>query len=266
MNRAFKIEKEPYEEGQKIFEYSKLTIDEGINIFVGCNRSGKSTLLNTIKYDLETNHIPVIEYDNLHGGSSSRQDDRRIIMIYVKTEICMDNLVIPPSKFNELEQKLNNIETTMNNEVVFHQVSQLENHTSQFTLNPGEDLQAILNINTDVITTKSLIPSSGEGNILLNKAGYYEIIVFHNNVGAYNWRSYIRAYDFSGTSECRADWNSSHIHNVYVPQNIIDISYNDIAIIITIEEMDSGVQPIVYPPDWFIGFKYYSSYDTSNIS
>lgn len=75
MNRTFKIEKEPYEEGQKIFEYSQLTVEEGINILVGCNGSGKSTLLNTIKYDLETNHIPVIAYDNLHdGGSSSRQD------------------------------------------------------------------------------------------------------------------------------------------------------------------------------------------------
>ena len=75
MNRTFKIEKERYEEGQKIFEYSQLTVEEGINILVGCNGSGKSTLINTIKYDLEINHIPVIEYDNLHdGGPSSRQE------------------------------------------------------------------------------------------------------------------------------------------------------------------------------------------------
>lgn len=75
MNRIFKIEKEPYEAGQKIFEYSRLTIEEGINILVGCNGSGKSTLLNTIKYELKTNHVPVIEYDNFHdGGASSRQE------------------------------------------------------------------------------------------------------------------------------------------------------------------------------------------------
>ena len=75
MNRIFKIDTEPYEAGQKIFEYSRLTIEEGINILVGCNGSGKSTLLNTIKYELKTNHVPVIEYDNLHdGGSSSKQE------------------------------------------------------------------------------------------------------------------------------------------------------------------------------------------------
>lgn len=75
MNRIFEVEKEPYEAGQKIFEYSRLTVEEGINILVGCNGSGKSTLLNTIKYELKTNHVPVIEYDNLHdGGNSSRQE------------------------------------------------------------------------------------------------------------------------------------------------------------------------------------------------
>ena len=101
MNRKFKIEKEPYEEGQKIFEYNNLTIEEGINILVGCNGSRKSTLLNTIKYDLETNHIPVIEYDNLHVGGSSLRQNAVLDEDFYKLSVMIDVITGKTLKFDD---------------------------------------------------------------------------------------------------------------------------------------------------------------------
>lgn len=45
----FKIEREPYEEGQKIFTKTKLVLEPNtISCFVGCNGSGKTTIINEI--------------------------------------------------------------------------------------------------------------------------------------------------------------------------------------------------------------------------
>ena len=168
-------------------------------------------------------------------------------MIYVKTSVGIDGVTLSES----------NIQQIIDSGAVFGNVSKLQDHGTNFTLVPGDDLQAIANINADIVTTRSLVPSSGSGNIVLNKPGYYEIIVFHNNVGYYNWRSYIRAYDFPGVSGVKADWNSSHIHNVYVSQDTVTQGNSDIAVIITIEELDPASDGTCYPSDWFIGFKYY---------
>ena len=45
----FKIEREPYEEGQKLFSKSKLILEPNtISCLVGCNGSGKTTIINEI--------------------------------------------------------------------------------------------------------------------------------------------------------------------------------------------------------------------------
>jgi GTPase SAR1 family protein len=70
--REFVINKEPYEEGLRVYKKSKVQIEEGVTILVGCNGAGKTTLLHEIKRQLEEKEIPVYLYDNyLEGGNSA---------------------------------------------------------------------------------------------------------------------------------------------------------------------------------------------------
>ena len=70
--REFIINKEPYEEGLRVYKKNKVQIEEGVTILVGCNGAGKTTLLHEIKRQLEEKEIPVYLYDNyLEGGNSA---------------------------------------------------------------------------------------------------------------------------------------------------------------------------------------------------
>lgn len=70
MSRTFKIQRDYYSTGYKLYNKSTCTIEEGITVLVGCNGSGKTTLLNFIKQKLGNDKIPYIYYDNLNEGSS----------------------------------------------------------------------------------------------------------------------------------------------------------------------------------------------------
>lgn len=69
--RKFKLEREYYEEGEKIFKKSSITIQPGITVLVGCNGAGKTTLLKQIEHDLNVEKIPCVKYDNLHEGAGN---------------------------------------------------------------------------------------------------------------------------------------------------------------------------------------------------
>lgn len=75
MNRTFKINKDPYDKGSKLFKYTKLTLTEGITILTGCNGSGKTTLINEMVYQLKhIYNVPVVYYDNLTKGGFNARD------------------------------------------------------------------------------------------------------------------------------------------------------------------------------------------------
>ena len=63
-----KLDKEPYEEGQKIFTASSISIKPGINSLVGCNGSGKSTYLKQLETYLRHNDIPCCFYNDRQDG------------------------------------------------------------------------------------------------------------------------------------------------------------------------------------------------------
>lgn len=69
--RKFKLEREYYEEGEKIFKKSSITIQPGVTVLVGCNGAGKTTLLKQIEHDLNVEKIPCVKYDNLHEGAGN---------------------------------------------------------------------------------------------------------------------------------------------------------------------------------------------------
>lgn len=48
-SRTFKIDKDPCDIGCNIYKRSKITLNTGITILVGCNGIGKTTLIRALK-------------------------------------------------------------------------------------------------------------------------------------------------------------------------------------------------------------------------
>ena len=73
MSRKIKLYQDYYGEDEKLYEKRSVTFDEGVTVLVGCNGSGKTTMLYQIKDNLRENKIPFISFDNLRdGGSNAR--------------------------------------------------------------------------------------------------------------------------------------------------------------------------------------------------
>ena len=83
MNQIFKIEKSPYEDDVKIFSKGSIEItDNSIICLVGCNGSGKSTVMSSIKRQLKIKQIKLELYaglfeamSGLSGGKLYDRDD-----------------------------------------------------------------------------------------------------------------------------------------------------------------------------------------------
>lgn len=72
-SRTFVIDKDPCDIGCDIYKKSKITINTGITVLVGCNGIGKTTLIMTLKEQLKEDKTPFIHFDNLkQGGSAAR--------------------------------------------------------------------------------------------------------------------------------------------------------------------------------------------------
>lgn len=72
--RTFKVEKDYFEEGFNLFKKSNIKIEPGLTVLVGCNGTGKTTLLNHIKSELKRDNIIHLSFDNLiDGGANARQ-------------------------------------------------------------------------------------------------------------------------------------------------------------------------------------------------
>ena len=49
----------------KMYQKSRITIEPGVTVLVGCNGAGKSTLLSSIRSQLKKNEIPCLFFDHL---------------------------------------------------------------------------------------------------------------------------------------------------------------------------------------------------------
>ena len=66
--REIKVWKDPYGAGFEICRKRKIHLEEGLTVLVGCNGTGKSTLIQNIKSELDKANIPCAYYNNLHDG------------------------------------------------------------------------------------------------------------------------------------------------------------------------------------------------------
>ena len=71
MSREFKIEKDYYCRKETIFKKDKFTIEPNLTVLVGSNGSGKTTMITSIKHQLEENNIKFIYFDNLSQGGGT---------------------------------------------------------------------------------------------------------------------------------------------------------------------------------------------------
>lgn len=63
--------RDPYEEGFSPTKPTKIEFNDGITVLVGCNGTGKSTLLKNIKAEMNTQNIPCYLYDNCNDGGAN---------------------------------------------------------------------------------------------------------------------------------------------------------------------------------------------------
>ena len=74
MSRIFKLDEDPYDTCEILFKKKEVEIFPGVTVLVGCNGTGKTTLLSTIKRRLNYMDVPeylCIKYDNVKDGGSS---------------------------------------------------------------------------------------------------------------------------------------------------------------------------------------------------
>lgn len=72
MTHKFKIIRDWYDSGEKIYNKSSVEIKDGLTVLCGCNGCGKTTLLHQIKNALTKENIPFLHFDNLlEGGNNS---------------------------------------------------------------------------------------------------------------------------------------------------------------------------------------------------
>lgn len=71
MSRTFNIQKRFYDDF-KLYNKTKMTFEPGLTILVGCNGTGKTTMIEHIKYVLEKDNIKFISFNNrTDGGRNS---------------------------------------------------------------------------------------------------------------------------------------------------------------------------------------------------
>ena len=70
MSRKFNLEKDYYDEGYDLYRKETITLNPGVTVLVGCNGTGKTTLMHQIQSQLKNEDIPCISFDNLHDGGS----------------------------------------------------------------------------------------------------------------------------------------------------------------------------------------------------
>lgn len=71
MSRTINMWRDPYNQGFSTCRLKTATFESGVTVLVGCNGSGKSTMLHNIQAELENKKIPVFFYDNVEKNRLS---------------------------------------------------------------------------------------------------------------------------------------------------------------------------------------------------
>ena len=71
MSRKFKLLPYYFDTKWRLFKKDEVVFEPGLTVLVGCNGTGKTTLIRQMKDELEKCDIPHFSYDNLHEGGSA---------------------------------------------------------------------------------------------------------------------------------------------------------------------------------------------------
>ena len=69
-----KLIRDYYNEKEYLYDRTSIDLKPGFTVLVGCNGSGKSTMIRQIKHYCEENDIPVFLYDNYKNDNASNWD------------------------------------------------------------------------------------------------------------------------------------------------------------------------------------------------
>lgn len=92
MSRTFKVDQCPYDENEKVYAKNKITFEPGITILVGCNGSGKTTMIDCIiESQLKKLNIPVFNYSNLKSGGHNAISKSAFFNDFARTALLMQS-------------------------------------------------------------------------------------------------------------------------------------------------------------------------------
>lgn len=83
--RKIKLWKDPYNTGYSVCDKEELELVPGVTVLVGCNGSGKTTILNNIYEHLKTNKIPTLRYNNL-TDNNPEDNIKNMVLRYTSSE------------------------------------------------------------------------------------------------------------------------------------------------------------------------------------
>lgn len=104
MSRKFKIDRDYYGEGIKMYSKCTIEIEPGVTILVGCNGAGKTTLLKQLYKKVQNENIPCVMFDNLHDGGSYAREKAAFCndFSYIASSMCSsegENICLNMQKF-----------------------------------------------------------------------------------------------------------------------------------------------------------------------
>lgn len=92
MSRTFKLEWDPYGSNDKIYSGKNVTFEPGITVLVGCNGSGKTTMLDCIiTPNLTKLKIPFFTYSNIKSGGKDAISRSAFNEDFYKTALLMQS-------------------------------------------------------------------------------------------------------------------------------------------------------------------------------
>ena len=91
MSRKFNLEKEPYEPGEKIFSRKEIVLKPGVTVLVGCNGSGKSSLIKQLCNQLKSEQIPYYSWDDRSQGGQALKSSAALEQDYYTVATLMQS-------------------------------------------------------------------------------------------------------------------------------------------------------------------------------
>lgn len=198
MQREFKIDRDAYDDGCKIFNRVTHKINSGITFLVGCNGYGKTTFLNSVLEDLTTNDIPFIFHNNLGLETNSfgklayrgKMDEAMLHLVSSEGENILNNLYPIFKNFTEFIEEGKNTKDLESerflkalgdyDESSVKKVETNERWILIDAVDSGLSIDAIIDFKALLSAMVDLAKKKGKDLFIVCTANSYELITGHN--------------------------------------------------------------------------------------